>query len=29
LREQQAEAARLDGAIVTNLRGLGFWGNGT
>jgi len=27
LREQQAEAARLDEAIARNLRELGFWGN--
>jgi len=27
LREQQAEGARLDGAVVENLRELGFWGD--
>jgi len=25
LREQQAEAAKLDAVIVANLRELGFW----
>jgi type I restriction enzyme M protein len=25
LREQQAEAAKLDAAIAANLRELGFW----
>jgi hypothetical protein len=25
LREQQAEAAKLDAAIAANLAGLGFW----
>jgi len=25
LREQQAEAAKLDAAIAVNLRELGFW----
>ena len=25
LREQQAEAAKLDAAIAANLRKLGFW----
>jgi len=25
LREQQAEAAKLDAAITVNLRELGFW----
>ena len=29
LREQQAEAARLDAAIAENLKALGFGGEGT
>lgn len=29
LREQQAEAAKLDAAIAANLRALGFWGHAT
>jgi len=29
LRAQQAEAARLDAAIIANLKALGFWEEGT